>query len=298
MSPLLEADDVHVSYRIGNRVLEAVRGVTLGLERGERLGLIGESGSGKSSLARALLGLETLASGSVRFDGRPMHGAPKELRRRFQPVFQDAGAALNPRLSIRDLLVEPFAIHRRPIDDEGLGVLLNQVQLSGDLLSRFPRELSVGQRQRVNIARALALEPELLLLDEPVSALDLSVQAQILNLLASLTAARNLTLLLIAHDLPVVAHLCTHVAVMYAGRIVESGSSATVLDGPKHPFTRLLLESQRQPLEVSAESSTALVWPRGCDFGPRCKHSIERCQREAPALEGTVHRCACFVFRA
>ena len=187
MSALLEATDVRISYRVGSRRLEAVRGVTLKVERGERLGLIGESGSGKSSLARALLGLEPLASGSVRFDGQPMHGAKPALRRRFQPVFQDVGAALDPRMRIDDVLAEPFAIHDRPVDEAMLTALLDQVQLSADVLTRLPRELSVGQRQRINLARALALEPELLLLDEPVSALDVSVQAQVLNLLAAIT---------------------------------------------------------------------------------------------------------------
>lgn len=235
---LLDARDVRVKY--GTR--EAVRGVSLQLSRGERVGLIGESGSGKSSLARALLGLEPLAGGTVTFDGQPMHGAPRALRRRFQPVFQDVGAALNPRMSIADSLAEPFVIHgvQRP----DLASLLSQVQLSSELLSRFPNELSVGQRQRVNLARALALSPEALLLDEPVSALDVSVQAQVLNLLNELATARSLAFLVITHDLSVVAHLCSRVLVMRDGELVEQGSVESILTAPQHAYTKQLIASR------------------------------------------------------
>lgn len=238
MTPLLEAHDVVVRY--GKR--EAVKKVSLQLHRGERLGLIGESGSGKSSLARALLGLEPLVSGSVTFDGQSMHGAPPSLRRRFQPVFQDVGAALNPRMTIRESLAEPFVIHRRPLAD--LNALLAHVQLAPDLLSRFPSELSVGQRQRVNLARALALNPEALLLDEPVSALDVSVQAQVLNLLNALAASRELSLLVITHDLHVVAHLCTRVLVMFEGQLVEEGPVTQILSAPRHAYTQQLIASR------------------------------------------------------
>lgn len=293
---LLEASDVRVTYRVGARRLEAVRGVSLEVARGERVGLIGESGSGKSSLARALLGLQPLTAGTVRFDGQPMHGAKPALRRRFQPVFQDVGAALDPRMRIREVLAEPFVIHDRPVDDARLSALLEQVQLSAELLSRFPRELSVGQRQRVNLARALALEPELLLLDEPVSALDVSVQAQVLNLLATITTQRSLTLLVITHDLDVVAHLCTRVAVMYAGQLVESGPVAEVLEQPLHPYTKLLVESRRHLVEAKGEPVSADALPAGCSFHPRCPHVIDRCRTEAPPLSGEAHPSACFVF--
>ena len=293
---LLAASDVRITYRVGSRRLEAVRGVTLGIARGERLGLIGESGSGKSSLARALLGLEPLTSGTVRFDGQPMHGAKPALRRRFQPVFQDVGAALDPRMRIREALAEPFVIHGQPVDDAKLKALLEHVQLSAELLPRFPRELSVGQRQRINLARALALEPELLLLDEPVSALDVSVQAQVLNLLASITAQRSLTLLVITHDLDVVAHLCTRLAVMYAGQIVESGPVAEVLEQPLHPYTKLLVASRREVVETKGEPVSADALPAGCAFHPRCAHAVDCCRVEAPSLTGEAHPSACFVF--
>jgi peptide/nickel transport system ATP-binding protein len=244
VSPLLAADHVRVTYRTNGVTFDAVKDVSLSLNKGERLGLIGESGSGKSSLARALLGLEPLAAGTVRFDGQPMHGAARAVRARFQPVFQDVGAALNPRFRIRDVLAEPFLIHGRPVDDARLTGLLAQVQVPADVLPRFPRELSVGQRQRINLARALALEPELLLLDEPVSALDVSVQAQVLNLLGELARLRSLTLFVISHDLDVIAHLCTRVAVMHAGLIVEAGPVTQVFAAPAHPYTRSLLAAR------------------------------------------------------
>ena len=244
MKPLLTADHVRVTYRTSGRAFDAVKDVSLSLHKGERLGLIGESGSGKSSLARALLGLEPLAGGTVRFDGQPMHGAPRSIRARFQPVFQDVGAALNPRFRIREVLAEPFVIHGRPVDDAKLCELLAHVQVPADVLTRFPRELSVGQRQRINLARALALEPELLLLDEPVSALDVSVQAQVLNLLGELVRLRSLTLFVISHDLDVIAHLCTRVAVMHDGAIVEEGLVAQLFSAPAHPYTRSLLASR------------------------------------------------------
>lgn len=227
---LLRAEHVNVSY--GR--FHAVKDVSLTVSRGERVGIIGESGSGKSTLARALLGLQD-ASGTITFDGQPMHRAPKPLRRRFQPVFQDVGAALDPRLTIAESLAEPFKIHGLPVGE--LGALMKRVQLSAELLPRLPRELSTGQRQRVNLARALALEPELLLLDEPVSALDARVADEILALLQALTSQ---ALLVITHELAVVERLCTRVFVMRLGEIVESGSVEAVLKDPRHAYTQQL----------------------------------------------------------
>ena len=224
-----------------------------------------------------------------------MHGAPKELRRRFQPVFQDVGAALNPRLRLRSSLSEPFEIHGLQVTDAQLVALLAQVQLPEDVLERLPRELSVGQRQRVNLARALALEPELLLLDEPVSALDVSVQAQVLNLLSSLVRSRGLALLVITHDLEVVAHLCQRLAVMYAGRIVEEGPVADVLERPRHPYTRLLVDSRHRVVEAQGEPASPFKLPGGCAFHPRCPLAEDRCRAAEPALEGQGHQVACLV---
>jgi peptide/nickel transport system ATP-binding protein len=287
---LLVGRGVRVRYRVGGRSIEAVRGVDLSIAPGERVGLIGESGSGKSSLARALLGLEPLAGGSVSFDGQPMASAPRALRRRFQPVFQDVGAALDPRFTIREVLAEPFEIHRVPLAPGRLEALLARVQLSAELLERRPRELSVGQRQRVNLARALALDPELLLLDEPVSALDVSVQAQVLNLLRGLDTA----MLVITHDLDVVAHLCSRVLVLYAGRVVEQGPVESLLERPLHPYTRLLVESRTRLVEGKGDAPTPLAHP-GCAFAPRCPLVIARCHAEVHALGSSAHACACFV---
>lgn len=288
---LLEAREVHVRYRVGRRSVHAVRGVSLALARGERVGLIGESGSGKSSLARALLGLEPVVGGEVRFDGQPMVDAPPALRRRFQPVFQDVGSALNPRQRLRDVLAEPFVVHGRPVTDAVLGALLEQVQLGAELLERLPRELSVGQRQRVNLARALALDPELLLLDEPVSALDVSVQAQVLNLLNGLVAGRGLSLLVISHDLDVVAHLCQRVLVLFAGRVVEAGPTEALLARPRHPYTRALVAA-RSGAGRAAEAPPAET---GCAYRPRCPDAVAACAGREPPLEGNARPVACFV---
>jgi oligopeptide/dipeptide ABC transporter ATP-binding protein len=286
---LLAAESVVVRYRVGARVVEAVRRVTLSIGAGERVGLLGESGSGKSSLGRALLGLEPLASGTVRFDGQPMHGAPPALRRRIQPVLQDVGAALDPRRTVRESLAEPFAIHGGRADDERLGALLAQVQLAEGLLERFPHQLSVGQRQRVNLARALALDPELLVLDEPVSALDVSVQAQVLNLLNALVLERRLALLVITHDLDVAAHLCSRVAVMFDGRLVEVGPTDAILRAPRHPYTRALVAS-RERLSGGSEAAPAST---GCAYRSRCSRAEARCETAAPSLDGVGHQVAC-----
>ena len=237
---MLDARDVHVQHHAHGARVDAVRGVSLQLAAGERVGLVGESGSGKSSLARALLGLEPLAGGRVTFDGQPTHGAPASLRRRLQPVFQDVGASLDPRMRVRASLAEPFEIHRLPFDGARLEGLLGRVQLDASLLDRFPRELSVGQRQRVNLARALALEPDLLILDEPVSALDVSVQAQIINILRELSCA----MLVITHDLELVTHLCSRLLVMRAGQIVDEGPLPAALLEPQHPYTRTLVQAR------------------------------------------------------
>ncbi|MFT3707463.1 MAG: ABC transporter ATP-binding protein [Archangium sp.] len=284
---MLSAKDVVVAY--GQK--QAVRAVSLDLKHGERFGIIGESGSGKSSLLRALLGLEPIASGSVTFDGTPTHGAPRALRKKLQPVFQDVGAALNPRMRIRDALAEPFVIHELPHDDAKLEALLRAVQLGPEVLTRLPRELSVGQRQRINLARALALEPTHLLLDEPVSALDVSVQAQVINLLLDLARERKLAMLVISHDLDVMAHLTERVAVMFAGRFVELGATRDVLASPKHPYTKLLVESRTRAIDSKPVDAAST----GCSFAPRCSEATDACRAGTPPLTGTNHHSACLV---
>ncbi|MFO0596883.1 MAG: oligopeptide/dipeptide ABC transporter ATP-binding protein [Myxococcaceae bacterium] len=288
---MLEARDVSVTYRERGRVVDAVRAVSLRVAERERVGVIGESASGKSSLLRALLGLEPLAGGSATFEGTPTHEAPPAVRRRFQPVFQDVGAALDPLSTVRASLAEPFEIHGVPCDDARLTGLLESVQLGRELLDRRPRELSVGQRQRVNLARALALEPKLLLLDEPVSALDVSVQAQVINLLRSIAAQRSLALLVVTHDLDVVAHLSDRLLVMFAGRVVEAGPTAEVLAAPRHPYTRLLVKSRTEPVEGEVTLAKS-----GCAFSLRCPDAREECRAAVPPLSGTARQSACVVF--
>ncbi|GMU61106.1 MAG: ABC transporter ATP-binding protein [Myxococcaceae bacterium] len=296
---LLGVEGAHVHYRARGTTVEAVRGVSLTVNKGERLGLVGESGCGKSSLARAMLGLEPLAAGAIRFDGQPVHGAKATLRRRLQPVFQDAGSALDPRMTVAASLREPLEIHRvgtAASREARLDELLDLVKLPREVKGRLPKTLSAGQRQRVNLARALALEPELLVLDEPVSALDVSVQAQVLNLLESIARTRALTLVFISHDLDVVAHLCDSVAVMYAGLVVERGPTARVLESPLHPYTRALCAARVKALEgTPGEPPSPAHWPPGCAFHPRCPVVVERCRKDRPALPEGEHRAACFV---
>ncbi len=254
---LVELRDISKSYprRNGLRNEEhfVVTDVSLTIERGETLGLVGESGSGKSTVARILLGLIPATSGSVKFAGTDLAAASREemrgLRRRMQPVFQDPFAALNPRMKVADIIAEPLVIHRRDAEVDGSpeGVrrqtreLLRAVGLDESALSRYPHEFSGGQRQRINIARALALRPELLVLDEPVSALDVSVGAQIVNLLRDLQRDFGLTYLFISHSMPLVRYLAGNIAVMRNGRLVETGASDDVCQHPRDPYTQALL---------------------------------------------------------
>ncbi len=229
----------------------AVDDVCFTVERGETLGLVGESGSGKSTLARMILGLTPPSAGTIRFDGMPLagasRGAMRELRRRMQPVFQDPYAALNPRMRVADILAEPFQIHRHPAARgkaalrAAAGELLASVGLDGTALGRYPHQFSGGQRQRINIARALALRPEVLVLDEPVSALDVSVGAQVINLLRSLQREFSLTYLFITHSMPLARYLATNMAVMRHGKLLEQGPTAEVLAHPSDPYTRALI---------------------------------------------------------
>jgi ABC-type glutathione transport system ATPase component len=241
MPVLVEARNLVKDFG-SSRVVDSV---SLSIHRGETLGLVGESGSGKSTVARMILRLVEPTSGSVAFDGTDVLAAsPRDLRalrRRMSIVFQDPYAALNPRMSIREILAEPFAIHR--VDDRHTRIaeLLDQVGLEKDILTRFPHEFSGGQRQRINIARALALKPELLVLDEPVSALDVSVAAQVVNLLRDLQHAHGLTYLFISHSMPLVRYLCDRVAVMRQGRLVETGDALEVCENPRDPYTRQLI---------------------------------------------------------
>ncbi len=283
------------------RLMVAVDQVTLTIARGETLAVVGESGSGKTTLGRCLLRLTEPDEGRVRFAGIEVLALRPEglrrMRRRLQIVFQEATLSLNPRLRIGAAIREPLQVHglaQGPLARARVEQLLAEVGLDRALYHHFPHQLSGGQRQRVGIARALSVEPEFLVLDEPISSLDVSVGAQVLNLLADLQARRGLTYLLIAHDLAVVRHLAARVAVMYAGRVVELGAAAGLYQQPLHPYTASLLaavplpdpRAARPRIVLSGEPPSAASPPRACAFQPRCPHprKDERCLVERPAL--------------
>jgi len=306
-APLLEVRDLVKHYRAGSvlggsrPIVRAVNGVSFQVAPGETLGLVGESGCGKSTVGRTILRLQEPTSGEVRFEGQDLFAldpqALRAARRRMQIVFQDPYSSLNPRLTIGASVAEGLEIHRlvpkHQIRDR-VCQLLGEVGLDADMAERYPHEFSGGQRQRIGIARALAVEPAFLVCDEPVSALDVSVQAQILNLLADLQAARGLSYLFIAHDLAVVRQVARRIAVMYLGFIVEMGTTESVIGSPRHPYTRALLsavpepdpERQRTRIVLSGDPPSPTAVPAGCPFAPRCFHPAKdaRCLSERPAL--------------
>ncbi|MBI5507325.1 MAG: ABC transporter ATP-binding protein [Deltaproteobacteria bacterium] len=296
---LVELCDIAKAFaprRGGGAPIRALCGVSLTIARGETLGLVGESGCGKSTLGRILLRLLVPDRGRVRFDGADITDwSPRQLRplrRRMQVVFQDSVGALNPRLTVRAALLEPLTVHRLATGDAArrrLDELLRAVGLSPDRLDRYPHELSGGERQRVGIARALTLQPELIVADEPASALDVSVQAQVLNLLLDLAESRALAYLFISHDLAVVRYLSHRVAVMFAGRIVEVAPTAALFETPAHPYTQALLAAAPGPRAAALNvvvGATPAPTP-GCSYRDRCPHAFDRCAAEEPALTAT-----------
>ena len=317
---LLRVTDLVTSFPLGRDVLgrprgevQAVAGVSFAMQAGETLGLVGESGCGKSTIARTVVGLEKPRSGSVLIGGRDWNTLSgrelREAKRDVQMVFQDPFSSLNPRMTVRELLTEPWLVHSGIVPrrewDARVTELLELVGLSARHADRLPTQFSGGQLQRISIARALALKPRLLIADEAVSALDVSIQAQILNLLAELRAELGLGLLFISHDLSVVRHLCDRVAVMYLGKIVEDGEREQVYTEPVHPYTQALLSAapalfpwrvNRTNVSVDdGEVPSPANPPSGCRFRTRCPKAQPRCAEEEPLLElrGFSHPSAC-----
>jgi len=291
--------------------VHAVDGVSLEIAAGETLGLVGESGCGKSTTGRCILRLIEPTAGEVRFDGRDVMAADarglRELSRGMQIIFQDPYASLNPRMTVGAIIGEALTIHKLARNvreyDERVVNLLETVGLLADYRSRYPHEFSGGQRQRIGIARALAVSPRLIVCDEPVSALDVSIQAQVINLLEDLQRQFGLAYLFIAHDLSVVEHISRRVAVMYLGRIVELASAHDLYATPRHPYTEALLSAvpvpdptaKRQRIVLQGDVPNPIRPPAGCHFHPRCPHAMERCRSEAPLLREVApgHLAAC-----
>ena len=306
MTALLEVRDLVKHFEVGRGLVRAVDGVSFSIERGETLGLVGESGCGKTTTGRCILQLERPTSGSVRFEGQELTTLDQRelraVRRKVQVIFQDPYSSLNPRMTVGQIIGEPLAVHGLVRGGAARTArvkdLLQRVGLLPQHASRYPHELSGGQRQRVGIARALAMEPSLIVCDEPVSALDVSIQAQIINLLEDLQSEFGLTYLFVAHDLAVVRHISDRVAVMYLGKIAEMADRKTIYDDPKHPYTRALLsavpipdpelEMKRERIVLRGEVPSALNPPSGCVFHPRCPIAVERCQHDVPALRELV----------
>ena len=320
MSPLLEVRDLRVRFRsmgplramlrgVSDPFIDAVCGVSFEIREGETLGLVGESGSGKSTIARAVNGLLPVDSGSVRFQGHELAGLSRSqyapFRRDMALMFQDPAGSLSPRMTVRSLVTEPFRIHG--YRDRNLGSeasrLLNLVGLSDDFAGRFPHQLSGGQARRVGLARALALDPKLILADEPTAGLDVSVQGEALNLLARIQDELGVAILVITHNLNVVRHITDRMAIMYLGRFVEQGATDDIFERPRHPYTEALLSASPESdpdaiparVPIRGEVPSLMKRPNGCEYHTRCPYAQEHCRKTAPgesdAGPGHVFTC-------
>ena len=300
-------------FVLEEKIVKAVNGVSFSIEKGEVFGLVGESGCGKSTTARTIVGLEPPTSGKIWFDGKEIGKMTKaerfDLHKQMQMIFQDPYASLNPRMNVLETITEPILLHKlaksqKEAEEMAYG-LLEKVGIRPEQGSRYPHQFSGGQRQRIGIARALAVNPQFIICDEPVSALDVSIQAQILNLMMDLKEEFNLSYLFIAHDLSVVRHISNRLGVMYLGRIVEMGSRDQVFGQPTHPYTQLLLSvapklsgDNISKYEIpEGEVPTVLNLPKGCAFCSRCKYAQARCREEVPPLREIEpgHQVACFL---
>ena len=317
---VLQVNDLKVYYPVRKGLMgqiqyvKAVDGVTLDVEKGEVLGIVGESGCGKSTLGKAVCKLIPTSGGEIRLNGRDIATIPEKqlrpYRKEIQMIFQDPYASLNPRMTVHDIIAEPMIIHKlyssRQEIDAKVVKLLQEVGMDAYHAQRYPHEFSGGQRQRIGIARALATEPDIIIADEPVSALDVSIQSQVLNLLSKLLRERNLTMIFIAHDLAVVEHISNRVVVMYLGKVVETGTRDELYKNPLHPYSKALLDAhpipdptaRKERVLLEGTIPSALNPPSGCKFHTRCKHCSPICSQVEPemrVIEGS-HTVCCHLF--
>jgi oligopeptide/dipeptide ABC transporter ATP-binding protein len=320
VADLLNVEDLKVHFPIKKGLFSrtvghvyAVDGVSFSLAEGETIGLVGESGCGKTTTGLAITRLIEPTAGRVLFDGANVSGLSpsglRRLKRDIQIIFQDPYSSLNPRMTVNRILSDPMEIHglyKGRERDERIAYLMEKVGLTPEQARRYPHEFSGGQRQRIGVARALALNPRIVIGDEPVSALDVSIQAQIINLLIDLQQDFQLSYIIIAHDLAVVEHICDRIAVMYLGKIVESGSYKDLYEAPKHPYTQALLSAIPKPdpgskadrIILKGDVPSPIQPPPGCAFHPRCRHRMNGCDREMPQLKdlGGNHQVACYLY--
>ena len=314
-SDLIEIKNLFVEYKTkkgilgGEKIIHAVNGVNLEIKKGEILAIAGESGCGKSTLAKALIKLEPVKSGEIMFEGLNIltqnKKELKEFRKHAQMVFQNPYASLNPKMKIGEILKEPLIINTKLSKQEISAIIKEKIKLVGldeNCLDLYPHEFSGGQRQRIAIARALVLDPEFILADEPVSALDVSIQAQVINLIKELKENYNLTFLLITHDMSVIEYLADRVAIMYLGEIVELGSTKEIFSNPYHPYTKALLNSVPQINKINSRATikgdlpSPANLPSGCKFHTRCPFVMEKCKTCAPPEKGVTHKVRCFIY--